>query len=96
MKLLFSSNHKSHPTTKKCNLLCDIAAKRVEERCWEFLHPRKQTYPASTQVVESCEKVSQKLARSSTFCSKICICCAFYVYGLDGINLPRLPLSAPL
>ena len=40
--------------------------------------PANQTCLAANQVAAGCEKLLQKAERSSTFCSKVCKCCAFY------------------
>ena len=40
--------------------------------------PTNQTCLAADQVATGCEELLQKAERSSTFCSKVCICCAFY------------------
>ena len=37
-----------------------------------------QTCLATNQVVAGCEKLLQKVESNSTFCNKICLCCAFY------------------
>ena len=37
-----------------------------------------QTCLATKEVVAGCEKLLQKVESSSTFCNKICTCCAFY------------------
>ena len=40
--------------------------------------PTSQTCLATNQVTAGCEKLLQKVEKSSTFCNKICKCCAFY------------------
>ena len=37
-----------------------------------------QTCIATKEVVAGCEKLLQKVESSSSFCNKICTCCAFY------------------
>ena len=37
-----------------------------------------QTCLATNQVFAGCEKLLQKVESNSTFCNKICLCCAFY------------------
>ena len=44
-----------------------------------FTTSRIQTCLATNQVAAGCEHLLQKVESSSTFCDKICTCCAFYL-----------------
>ena len=76
--------------SKPCNLrYVKTGSKNVQlvsQHCWEtsriamfcVFPPTNQTCLAANQVVAGCEELLQKAERSSTFCNKVCICCAFY------------------
>ena len=49
---------------------------------WKAMYARftthVQTSLATNQIVAGCENLLQKVESSSTFCNKLCKCCAFY------------------
>ena len=51
---------------------------RAEKRCCTFYHLWIKPVLQQNQIAASCENFLQKLERSSTYCDKICTCCAFY------------------
>ena len=58
---------------KRCNLVCDIAAKRVEKRLCTGFTTHVQTFLATNQVVAGCEKLLQNVESSLElfyFCKK--------------------------
>ena len=59
---------------KTCNLCC----KSLKAMLRVFFTTNFQTCLATNQVVSGSENLLQKVESSSTFCHKICLCCAFY------------------
>ena len=74
--------------TEKCNLFCNIAAKRVENRWCAFYHPH-QTYFATNQVFNRFERGWSGKTRNIAFqlvCSNVALTsCTFLV-----LVLPKL------
>ena len=60
--------------TESCNLFCNIAAKRVENRCWAFYHPH-QTYFATNQVFNRFERGWLGKKRKIAFQLNLQQCC---------------------
>ena len=64
--------------TKTYNLFCNIAEKKKLKSDVARFKTHIQICLATNQVFAGCEKLLQKVESSSTFCDKICTCCAFY------------------
>ena len=68
--------------TTKCNLICNIAAKRVEQRCCAFYHPQENTLQPYLLWM-----VKRATSLFNSFCGIVAkqvalFCCSFYC----GVN----------
>ena len=92
------TNHYFHPiknlTPQQKRATC-FATLLQSELNSAFLHPRKQTCPATDQVVESCEKVFQKVETSSTLEQNLYMSSVLSCMASTASTCPGLPLTAP-
>ena len=63
--------------TQTYNLFSNVAAKLVEKRRYKFYYPHSNLSCYKSGRA-GCENVLPKVESSTTFCSEICTCCAFY------------------